>query len=345
MVEHYAGSVRVRSSSLLASTISKTVRQSPGRFFFCRAAEQTQRVTGAERGDQHRMHSLFRARTIAPALTGLAALALTACSGGGGGVLGPISNFGPGGNSAQVRFVNGSPDAGPVQIFIDNQQQFCTNGNTGSACSVSYGHATTYAVNLNAGNHAIVLRDANGNQITLPAASIAVNGGFKYSLELAGEVHPSYSSTPTLQLLTTTEQPFNTPGGGAALNFHYAAPYVQSTNPGAVQFGYFNNNVPAANAVGSPVNLGAETTPQGITSGLNTPFTFYAISPTSGITATPNQFSSQCSSNALPCDTGNLSLYLVDGPAASTQPTATTLPNGVNASTKAFFVGVFDQNG
>ena len=291
------------------------------------------------------MQFSLRARTLAPVFGGVAALALAACSGGSGGVLGPISNFGPGGNSAQVRFINGSPDAGPVQIFIDNQQQFCTSGNTGSACSVSYGQATTYAVKLNAGSHAIVLRDASGNSISIPNAAISVNSGFRYSLELAGELHPSYSSTPTLQLLTTTEQPFNTPGGGAAANIHYAAPYVQSTNPGSVQFGFFNNNAAATNSIGQPVALGAETTPQGLPgTALNSPITFYAISPTSGITGTPSQFSTKCSTNVLPCDTGNLSLYLVDGPAASTSP-VTSLPAGVNAGTKAFFIGAFDQNG
>lgn len=291
------------------------------------------------------MHFSLRARSVAPALAGLAALALTACGGGSGGVLGPISSFGPGGNSAQVRFVNGSPDAGPVQIFIDNQQQFCSSGSTGSSCTVAYGQATTYAVNLNAGNHAIVLRDANGNQIAIPSAALAVNGGFRYSLELAGELHPSYGSTPTLQLLTTAEQPFNTPGGGAAVNFHYAAPFVQSTNPGSIQFGYFNNNTAASNPLGQPVALSAETTPQGLPStALNAPIAFYAVSPASGMTGTPSQFSTQCSSNALPCDTGNLSLYLVDGPAASTSP-VTALPAGVNASTKAFFIGTFDKNG
>ena len=287
----------------------------------------------------------LRARALAPALAGLAALALTACNGNSGGVLGPISNFGPGGNNAQVRFVNGSPDSGRVEIFIDNQQQFCTGGSTGSACTISYGQATTYAVKLNPGSHAIMLRDANGNQITIPNASVSVNGGFRYSLELAGEVHPSYGSTPTLQLLTTAEQPFNTPGGGAAVNFHYAAPFVQSTNAGSIQFGYFNNNTAASNPLGQPVALGSETTPQGLPgTELNAPITFYAASPTSGMTGTPGQFSTQCSSNALPCDTGNLSLYLVDGPAASTSP-VTTLPAGVNASTKAFFIGAFDQNG
>jgi hypothetical protein len=229
---------------------------------------------------------------------------------------------------------------------MDNQQQFCTGGNTGTGCSVGYGQATAYAVNLNPGNHAIILKDANGNQVTIPSSNIGVNSGFKYSIILTGELHPSYSSSPTLQIVTTTEQPYNTPSGGAAVNVHYASPYVQATNPGSVQFGYTLNNTATANTLGQPIGFGTETTPQGLpNTALNAPISFFAISPTSGITATPNAFSTKCSTNTFPCDTGNLSLYLVDGPAASTSPVAGPYPSGVSASTHAFFIGAFDNNG
>jgi hypothetical protein len=304
----------------------------------------TRELTTLEK-ETARMHLRFTPRYLGFALAALAAIGLSACNGGGSGVLGPITGFGPGGNSAQVRFVNGSPDAGPVQIFIDNQQQFCTSGSSGNSCTVAYGQATSYAVNLNAGSHAIVIKDSSGNQITLPSANLAVNSGFRYSVILAGEIHPSYGSSPTLQLVTTTEQPFNTPSGGAAANFHYAAPYVQSANGGPVQFGFFTANNPGGATLGQPVAFGTESTPQGIPStGLNSAITFYAVNPSSGFTGTPSQFSSKCSTNSLPCDTGNASLYLVDGPAASTSPVS-TLPAGVSASTHAFFIGAFDNNG
>lgn len=276
-------------------------------------------------------------------LAGILALTsgLTGC-GGSTNALGPITGLGPGGNAAKVRFVNGSPDAGSVQVFIDNQQQFCTNGSTGTGCAISYGQITTYAVNLNAGQHAIVFKDQNGNAITLPSGTLSVNNGATYSIVLTGELHPSYTGTPTLALTTFTDQPFNTPSGGAAVNFHDASAYMAHTNPSPLQFGYFINNNPAqTTAVGQTVAFGSETTPQGIAStALNVPITFFAGSAT-GATITPSQInSSSCASNALPCSTGNLSLYLIDGPAASSAPV--TPPSGVSAGATTIFVGTFD---
>jgi Domain of unknown function (DUF4397) len=266
-------------------------------------------------------------------------LLFAGCNGSGSSVFGP---GGLTGNSAQVRFVNGSPDAGPVQVSIDNQQQFCTNGQTGSACAISYGQITTFAVNVSAGTHAVVIRDNSGNQITIPAFSgaLSVNAGSRYSLVLAGEVHPTYTSGSTLTMVTITEQPFNS---GPAVNFHQTSAYVQSVNgSGGVQFGYYTGSSPSSNPLSQPAAFGSETTPQTLPSNAqNVPITFYAISPTSGFTVTPNQISSSCSSNAMPCSTGNLSLYLIDGPAATTTPPA-VVPPGVNPSHLGVFVGVFD---
>lgn len=278
-------------------------------------------------------------------LAGIVALAggLAGC-GGSSNALGPISGLGPAGNNAQVRFVNGSPDAGPIQVFIDNQQQFCGNGNTGTACSLSYGQITTYAVNLGAGQHAIVLKDQNGATISIPSGTLSVNAGTRYSLVLTGELHPSYNGgTPNLSVTVFHDQPFNTPSGGAAVNAHYASPYLASTNPSPLQFGYFvNSNTTATTPIGQTVSFGGETLPTGIqASGLNAPITFFAGTPT-GTTVTPSQINStNCASNALPCSTGNLDLYLIDGPAASTSPT-TQLPANISASAKSVFVGTFD---
>lgn len=276
---------------------------------------------------------------------GLAALglALSGCN-GSSSPLGPIGSFGPGGNNAQVRFVNASPDAGPVQIFIDNQQQFCASGGTGAACAVNYGQATGFSVNLGAGAHAIVLRDSNGNQITIPnfSGSLNVNSGFHYSVVLAGELHPSYAASPNLTVTTITEQPYT---GSPQVNFNQASLYAQSLNGSAgIQFGYYTGNTPSANALGQAAVFGTATNPQPLPStAQNTPITFYAMSPTSGFTATPSiADSTNCATNSLPCPntSGHLSLYLIDGPAASTAPAG--IPAGINPSAKATFIGVFD---
>lgn len=275
-------------------------------------------------------------RQLVPAAAVASAVALAACGGGTGS-----SPFSPNSGKASVRFVNGSPDAGSIEVFIDNQQQFCSNGASGSGCALSYGTITTYAVNLSAGAHAVILRDSSGTQINVPnfSGSLSVNNGSKYSLILAGELHPSYTSSPTLTVATVNEQPFT---GGAAVNFHQASPYVQHLNgSGGVQFGYYTGSTPSTNALGQPAAFGSATNPQVLPSGAqNVPITFYAVSPTSGFTATPSQISTSCSSNAMPCSTGNLSLYLIDGPAATTSPTG--IPANLNTGANALFIGTFD---
>jgi hypothetical protein len=278
-------------------------------------------------------------------IAGIAALGLTlsACN-GSSNALGPISSFGPGGNSAQVRFVNASPDAGPVQVFIDNQQQFCTNGATGSACAVNYGQMTAYNVKLNAGSHAIILKDGSGNQIAVPgfSGSVSVNAGSSYAIVLAGELHPSYTASPNLTVTTITEQPYS---ASPQINFNQASLYVQSLNGSSgVQFGYYNGPTPSSNALGTPAVFGTATNPQTLPAAAqNAPITFYAMSPTTGFTGTPSiADTTNCSTNSLPCSntSGHLELYLIDGPAASTAPTG--IPAGINPSAKATFIGVFD---
>lgn len=280
---------------------------------------------------------------LAP-LAGILALAgsLTGC-GGSNNALGPIGSFGPGGNNAQVRFVNGSPDAGPVQIFIDNAQQFCQSGTTGSACSVSYGQITSFAVNVSAGQHTVVFKDKSGSQISIPSGALSVNSGFHYSLVLTGELHPASGGAAKLGLSTFTDEPFSTPGGGAAVNVRYASPYMAATNSSPLQFGYFlNNNPSTTGTIGTTDAFGSETTPQGLpSSALSVPITFFAGSAT-GPTVTPSQIdSTKCSANTMPCSTGNLSLYLIDGPASSSSPVGTP-PAGISSSARAGFVGVFD---
>lgn len=295
------------------------------------------------------MQSFFRPRVPRIAvLGGIAALAMTlsACGGGGAnGFIGGVLN-----NNAQVRFVNGSPDAGSVDVFIDNQQQFCGTGAAGSSsCSVAYAHATDYLYNAMAGTHSIRIEPAgNDSAPAIYSGSFAVNSGFRYAVALTGEKSPSASGS-AIGIQTITEQPFNTPANGASVNFNNASPYVTAQNNGAVQFGYYTTAPSAATTVGSAIGLGAETNPSngGIpAASLNVPITFYAVSATSGITTTPNAASSAglCSSNSLPCSTGNLSLYLVDGPAASTSPSG-GLPSGVTASSSGVLVGAFDPNG
>lgn len=262
---------------------------------------------------------------------------LAGCNSSGNGILGPITT----GNQAKVIFVNGSPDAGPVQVVIDNTEQFCSNGNTGAACAVSYGQITsTGAVLVNAGSHTITLKNSSGATVSVSTTSFSVNGGSTYSIVLTGELHPSYTASSNLALTTFTDQPFTS---SPAVDFFNASPFAASTNSGGTQFGYYNGTTAAANPLGSPAAFGSATTPQSIpTAAQNTQITFYAVSPASGITAGPSiADATNCAGNQLPCSntTNHLNMYLVDGPAASTSPT--TPPANIGASADAAFIGTF----
>lgn len=273
------------------------------------------------------------ARATSLVLAGLFGLTLSACSGGSSSVPGLNTNKG------YFRFVNGSADAGAVDVYVDGQKLNTNN-------SLSYGSISPY-VAYGTGSHAITVNVAGtSTAITLPstAGSQGLNGGSYVSLVLTGETHPANASD-TLNLLAINDANlFSTPSGGMGVNFHNAAPLMGST-----QFGYYLINTPAQqNPLGTSVSVGNETL-QGVPSAslnANTQVGFYATSGATTVTETPSQVDATgCAPNTLPCNTGNLSLYLIDGPAASTAPAAGPYPQGITASQSSAFVGIFDQSG
>ena len=274
------------------------------------------------------------ARRLAVASSLFAVAALTACSGSGGagGILGGLSN------NAYIRVINGSPDAGTIDVTID--------GNV-KGTNLAYGAVGVFN-SFAAGTHtANVYHAGNDNGTPLATGQVSINGAQDYTVVVTGEVHPSYQASTNLGFETFTEQPFNTSSAGGALNYHNASPFVAATggaNLASVQFGYSLNSAPANMPLGSPVGNDAATNPQPLPSNaINTPITLYGqLNAGTTITTTPGQINTNCTNNQIPCTTSSLSLYLIDGPAASTQPVA-SVP--VGASPQASFAGIFDANG
>jgi Domain of unknown function (DUF4397) len=273
------------------------------------------------------------ARAAALALTVLAGISLSACNGSSGS---SVPGFGT--QNGFFRFVNGSPDAGAVDVYVDGQK-------LNTSASVAYGTITAYN-QYKVGSHQITI-NAAGTQTALTLSggtSQGVNGGQYVSLVLTGEVHPGSGGT-ALNLVPYSDTVYSTPTGGMAVNIHNASPAL-----GATTFGYYYINTPSTTqTIGTnPVNVGSETQPQGIpSSALSATIAvgFYANSPAT-ISIMPSQVDSAgCAANTLPCNTGNLSLYLIDGPSASTSPSAGPYPQGITATQKAGFVGIFDANG
>lgn len=266
------------------------------------------------------------------AIIGLLALIIAGC--GGGGSSNPISNP----NIGYFRFVNGSADAGAVDVYID--------GGKINTTAVAYGGITAYN-KFTAGPHTIALNVAGTSTaitgISSAALTQSVNGGQYVSLVLAGEKNP-VTVGDTLNLLAFNDIPYSTPTGGAAIDVRNAAPGTSGTT----QFGYYYINTPSSSfPINSAIGAGSSTQPFGFpSSALSTSIAvgFFATSDTA-MTIAPSQISASCGANTLPCDVGNFSLYFIDGPAASTSPGAGPYPNNITASSTAGFVGIVDANG
>jgi hypothetical protein len=258
-----------------------------------------------------------------------AAMILSACNGSSSS-----SPFFPS-NTSYARVVNGSPDAGAVDVQIDGSIV---------QSNLAYGTMSAYS-SLKVGSHTMnVFRAGNDSGKPVATSTFSLNAGQDTTVVLTGERHPSYGGKPNVALQVFNEQPYNTPSGGAAVNFHNASQIAgEDLHMTRVQFGYSLTATPANNALGTTQSYGGATGPVGLPSAaLNTAITFYAKRHNSGYTITPGDAMAGCT--GVPCNgQSNLSLYFIDGPAASTSPS--TYPSYFRPHSKADFVGVFDGNG
>jgi hypothetical protein len=283
---------------------------------------------GRSLGYEASMHrSLHHARTIAVAC--VAALSLVACNGSTSSILGGATNNG------YIRVLMGSPDLQAVDVAIDNNV---------IQPNATYGNLSTYH-SARTGSHTIYLfTPGNDTGTGLYSFTMSVNAGSDVTVVISGEKSPVPGAGPIVAK-AFVEQPFSTPATGGALDFHNASPFSAAAlglNQATVQFGYSLNSAPANNPVGAPQPVGGATNPQGLpSSATNTPITLYAVDNAT-VTTTPGAISAACSNNQIPCTTPNLSLYLVDGPAASLAPN--TPPAGIPLGAKAAFFGAFDAN-
>ncbi len=163
---------------------------------------------------------------------------------------------------------------------------------------------------------------------------------------MVGEQHPTVVSD-TLNILAFVNTDYSTPSGGFAINAHNAATV---TGAGGTAFGITSST--GSQQLGATVNTAGATQPVGI------PSTFISPTETVSFTATPSNTAvaasaitpanvdpTGCAANTLPCNSGSLSLYFIDGPAASTTPSAGPYPDGITATQTAALVGIFDANG
>ena len=264
------------------------------------------------------------------AVAAVLAVALTGC----GGTSGANSPLAPT-NVGYFRVVNGSADAGTVDFYIDGANK----------TTEVYGGVSNY-IKVNTGSHTIAV-DVTGTQtaIGIPTASLtqSVNGNTYVDLVLVGETHPVVA-TDTPNIVAFINTPYSTPSGGFALNYHDAAGITSGTG---TNFGITSST--GSQQLGATMNVAGATQPVGVPSTFISPTMTVTFTATTGSTtaaiAPSNVDPSGCAANTLPCNSGNLSLYYIDGPAASLVPSAGPYPDGITAAQTATFVGLFDANG
>jgi hypothetical protein len=176
-----------------------------------------------------------------------------------------------------------------------------------------------------------------------------LQSGAKVSAVVAGELHPNYTpgsgitnvpATGTLQVVTFGDPVYATSGTAATVTFRHAAPnYTQSTQP--IQVGYVTPPSSTNGTSFTTLSFGGVTSAISLPSStLNQPLGFYGLNPGSGTTLTPSQLDPSDTGNTLPFNNDiNLTMYLVDGGGATSQPSSNAGTSTVN------LIGIFDPNG
>lgn len=252
--------------------------------------------------------------------------------------------FATGSATALVRAVHGSPDAGPVDLYV--YPAGSARPASPTVAAAAYPQITGY-LNVPVGTYTIdVIAPAGAASTTAPVASesVTVAAQTAYSVVVGGKV-----AAKTLQFVNFVE-PAET-AGQTALLVHHASPFVQGALAGPVSVGVYDASaaVPAslttifafslASGVSGPAASGAvaggEFFLSPLPSGLPAAIGFAAGAPTSSttfkplVTATPSQLASglkspTASEQALAADVSSavpagahLSIFAVDTAAAA----------------------------
>jgi hypothetical protein len=159
--------------------------------------------------------------------------------------------------TASVRAIHGSPDAGPVDIYVYTQGTSRPTAATVKAAT--YPQITGY-LSVPVGSYTIdVIAPAGAASTTAPVASesVTVSANTQYSIAVGGKV-----GNGTLQFVNFVE-PAEV-AGQTALIVHHASPFVQKAINGPVGVGVYNS------AAAAPASI-AQIFSFSLTSGISGP--------------------------------------------------------------------------
>jgi hypothetical protein len=240
-----------------------------------------------------------RSRSIAAIAASALTLALGACS--------SHTTLTPTPSPALVRAVHGSPDAGPVDIYV--YPQGAARPSTPAVAAAAYPQITGY-LSLPPGAYTVDVIDPAGSPSTTTAVAsenVTISSKVAYSIVVGGKV-----ANKTLTFVNFVE-PTET-AGQTALIVHHASPFVQNALDGPVGVGVYDASQTAPTSIAQLFGFSLTTPISGpaasgtvsggqfflspLPSGLPTAIGFAAGPPASGgnfttlITATPSQLAS-----------------------------------------------------
>jgi hypothetical protein len=270
-----------------------------------------------------------------------AVISLTACNGGGGSVFG--SNVT--GTQAQVRFVNGSPDAGSVDFYLTPTGG--TRSTTPSATGIAYGEASSFLAEQTVASQVVVYPTGTSSADVGGICSVPqLSNNNVYTIVLAGSGSGAhclifndavYAAQPAVRFHDAS------PNAGSALYFGEAAAPLTI---GAQVTALGSQTVPPSGATAfTPVSASAFTQSGAAafaigTTESGTTFTATNTLAASAVFAPGSSTSQPNTAGTLPYTTGTfggpggVSLFAID--CTATVPTGSTCVAGTT------LVGVYD---
>jgi hypothetical protein len=258
------------------------------------------------------MKSMARLLTVCAA--SFSALALPGCGGGNEGNNNFFGVFGFGG--AEIRFLNGSPDTGAVDVAVGDPNRIVFS-------NVVYGSITAYVQYSDRSSPDVYVYQHNSqtligghvqNDGNLATANVTLGVSTRDTIVLAG-----YNATASVAAIKFQEHIFGTDRSFGAVQFHQAATGLGTAS---IDAGYYAAASPAARTSLGTVVYGQ---PPLVTEPLPNPPTgtgigFYVRGGQA--TVTPSQVDATDSANVMPVagaaqfNDQNLSVYLIDSAAA-----------------------------
>ncbi len=265
-----------------------------------------------------RMDSTMKYKKTGAVLLGTVALAaLSACNGSSTSV-NPLAP-----SRGTVRFINASPDAGPVDVAIGvpGSPNFTNLSYAGGSSPAGFSQYTPF--NGPTQNIYVYAAGLDSTPLSVGTTSISVVPNGRNTIVLVGE-----KANNTLHLVDFTEHLFRTVSGAASVSFHDASPRAGSTS---YAVGYYPTATPSQlTSIGTIVYPSNQPTFQeGISSAIaQAGIGFYAQGGGNQLTLTPSQVDPNNASNIMPFTFNgsanadqNLSIYMIDGAGASHTPT------------------------